>query len=120
METEDRYAGSGSRFQILDDGGKSGPIRSVEGWIVFISGVNEEASEEELLDKFNEFGEVKNLHLPLDRRTGFVKGYALVEYENKKEGEGAIKGANGSEFMENTLTVDWAFSNGPSRTRRLK
>lgn len=96
------------------------PCKSAEGWVVIVTNVHEEAQEDDVYEHFAEFGEVKNLHLNLDRRTGFVKGYALVEYGAKEEATTAVETAHGSSLLDQTLGVDYAFAEGPLKRSGAK
>ena len=107
--------GRGGMYDASESG--TGPLKSEEGWVIFIRGVHEEAQEEDILDAFGEYGDVRNIHVNLDRRTGFVKGYVLIEYAERKEADAAIKAMNGADMLGQTLGCDFAFREGP-RTRR--
>ena len=88
---------------------RSGAQKSMEGWIVFVTNVHEEASEEDILDAFSDFGQVQNITVNLDRRTGFAKGYALVEFRAYEEAQDAINELHGKEVLGQKVGVDWAF-----------
>lgn len=52
--------------------------------------------------------------MPLDHRTGYVKGYALLEYASYEEAKAAIDNMNGQLVMEQEVRCDFAFVRGPS------
>ncbi|KAJ7606527.1 hypothetical protein FB45DRAFT_1041030 [Roridomyces roridus] len=87
--------------------------RSVEGWIVLVTSVHEEATEEEITDKFAEFGEIKNPSTSTAGQATTRCGYTLVEYETMTDAQAAIDGASNTPLLEQTIHCDYAFVRPP-------
>ncbi|CAE7585222.1 hypothetical protein FNF27_07644 [Cafeteria roenbergensis] len=91
------------------------PCKSVEGWVVFVSGVHEEAADDDLIDLFGEHGQVLGVTVSLDRETGLSKGYGLVEFETKEAASAAVAALDGANLLGKEIGVTWAFAQPPTR-----
>ena len=75
---------------------------------IYVGNLSYEVRQEDLSEVFAEYGTVKRVHLPTDRESGRVRGFAFVEMESEAEEEKAISALDGAEWMERELKVNKA------------
>jgi len=110
-----------AEYEAIDvDNEDFGPKRSIEGWILFVTNIQEESTEDDIANPFGDFGNIKNIHLNIDRRTGYLKGYALIEYESFSEAKEALTKMNGKDINGQEISVSWAFVKGPIKEKKDK
>ncbi len=75
---------------------------------IYVGNLSYQVTQEDLTEIFTEYGKVKRVHLPTDRDTGRVRGFAFVEMETEAEEDAAISALDGAEWMERALKVNKA------------
>ena len=75
---------------------------------IYVGNLAYEINQEDLNEVFAEYGTVKRIHIPTDRETGRVRGFAFVEMESEADEDKAIQALDGAEWMDRSLKVNKA------------
>ena len=75
---------------------------------IYVANISFRASEGQLKDLFQQFGEVSSAKIVTDRDTGRSRGFGFVEMTNDSEGKQAIAQLNGTDFEGRNLVVNEA------------
>ncbi len=65
-------------------------------------------SDNDLLDQFSAFGEVRSASIVMDRDTNRSKGFGFVEMANAAEAKAAIDALNGKDMAGRAVVVNEA------------
>ncbi len=75
---------------------------------IYVGNLSYEVTSEDLNEVFAEYGTVKRVHIPTDRDTGRVRGFAFVEMGTEAEEDKAIETLDEAQWMGRSLKVKLA------------
>jgi len=75
---------------------------------IYVGNLANSATEDDLRQAFEAFGEVSNINIIKDRFSGESRGFGFVEMPTKAEAEAAIEGMNGQEIQGRAVNVNEA------------
>jgi RNA recognition motif-containing protein len=75
---------------------------------IYVGNLLREATEADLRQAFEAFGQVTSVKIITDRYTGDSRGFGFVEMPNDQEARSAVSGLNGKDLKGRTLKVNEA------------
>jgi RNA recognition motif-containing protein len=75
---------------------------------IYVGNLSYEVAEDDLKAVFAEYGEIKRVHLPIDRESGRPRGFAFVEMVDESKEDAAIEALDEAEWMGRALKVNKA------------
>ena len=75
---------------------------------IYVGGLPYQTTEQDLIDLFDQVGQVIQATVITDRETGRSKGFGFVEMSNDQEAQSAIAQLNGTLLGNRTITVNEA------------
>jgi RNA recognition motif-containing protein len=77
---------------------------------IYVGNLSRQATEDEVREAFQAFGQVASVAIIKDRDTRESRGFGFVEMASREEAQAAIAGLNGRELLGRALTVNEARS----------
>ncbi|KAI8519343.1 RNA-binding motif protein, X-linked 2 [Branchiostoma belcheri] len=92
--------------ELSSGSGKSWHDQYSDSAWVFVGGLPYELTEGDVLCVFSQYGEIVNINMVRDKKTGKPKGFAFICYENQKSTVLAVDNFNGVKIKGRTIRVD--------------
>ena len=73
---------------------------------IYVGNLVFDVSEDDLKEAFEQFGEITEVRLIMDKFSGKSKGFGFIEMPTKAEAEKAIEEMNGKEFKGRAINVN--------------
>ncbi len=77
---------------------------------IYVGNLPYHVTEEVLRQAFEAFGQVRSVRIIKDKHTGQSLGFCFVEMPDRAEGDKAIRGLSGKEFLGRQMDIKEAFS----------
>ena len=75
---------------------------------IYVGNLSFDATETDIQNAFDPYGEVNSVNIIKDRDTGRSRGFGFVEMKDKQDGQTAIDGVNLKEIAGRAVTVNEA------------
>jgi RNA recognition motif-containing protein len=75
---------------------------------IYVGNLPREATEDDLKEAFEAFGQITSVKIIKDKFTGDSRGFGFVEMSNSSEAQAAISGLDGKDLKGSALKVNEA------------
>ena len=75
---------------------------------LIVRDLSDGARSDELKDIFKEYGNVKDVYIPLDYYTRRQRGFAYVQFEDPRDAKDALNDLDGNKYMDREMRIDIA------------
>lgn len=86
---------------------------------IYVGNLSFKAEEQDLVNLFEEFGDVSSVKIITDRETGKSRGFAFVEMPDEDDALAAIEELNSNDFLGRSLVVNQARDRQPRSNNRF-